>query len=129
MGKWRHESEKYEINTRKLIETKTLKVENISEETTPNDLYMLFSRYGAVLSVGIDASYESALFEDRDPESDEAVESDKVIGPEKVIGRVTMRVGDAPIADKNLHGRRWRGQKLRLTLQRDSWGTTANFDE
>jgi RNA recognition motif-containing protein len=129
MTKWRHESEKYEINPRKLIETKTLEVENISEETTPKDLHTLFSRYGSVLSVAIEAGYESAFFEDRDPESDEAVESDKVIGPEKVIGRVTMRVDDARIADKNLHGRRWRGQKLRLTLQRDSWGTMPNFDE
>jgi RNA recognition motif-containing protein len=129
MGKWRHESERYEINPRALVETKTLEVENISEETTPKDLYRMFSRYGAVLSVAIEAGYESVHFGDRDNESEEAIESHKAIGPDKVIGRVTMLASDADIADKNLHGRRWRGQKLRLTLLRDSWGTIQNFDE
>jgi RNA recognition motif-containing protein len=129
MGKWRHESERYEINPRALIETKTLEVENISEETTPKDLYTLFSRYGTVLSVAIEAGYESVHFGSCDPESDEAVESNKAIGPDKVTGRVTMLARNAGIADKNLHGRRWRGQKLRLRLERHPWYSTPNFEE
>ncbi len=117
MGKWRHESERYENNPRKMIETQTIEIENISEETTPRDLYSLFSKCGGVLSAVIEAGYETAFFENSDR------------GPDKVIGRVTMLSDNASIADKKLHGRRWRGKELRLTLPRNYWGTKPQFDE
>jgi RNA recognition motif-containing protein len=115
MGKWRHESERYKINPRALIETHALEVENIDEETTPSDLRRLFSKHGEVLSVAIEAGYESVFFADRDPESQEAIESDKV------IGRVTMLANDVAIAARELQGRRWRGKKLKLKLKRNGW--------
>ena len=123
MNKWKRWNEKYEFDPTKLIDTSTLEVENISEETAPRDLHRLFSKYGVVLSVAIEAGYESEFLKERD------TESDTVIGPDKVIGRVTMLKDDAAIADKNLHARRWRGQKLRLTLKRDNWSPLQNFEE
>jgi RNA recognition motif-containing protein len=123
MGKWRHESERYKTNLNGLIETRTLEVENISDETMPSDLRRLFSKHGEVLSVTIEAGYESEFFAHHDPESQEAIESDKV------IGRVTMLANDAATAVRELEGRRWRGQKLSVELKRDGWGTMQNFDE
>jgi len=129
MTKWRSWDDKHEIDPNGLIETKTLEVENIAEETTPKDLHRLFSKYGVVLSVAIEAGYESKFLAVRDPESEEATEAERVIGADRVVGRVTMLTDHASVADRKLHGRRWRGQKLKLTVKRDPWGSVLNFEE
>jgi hypothetical protein len=127
MRRSRRRDEDYGFDLNGLIENNTIEVENISEDTTTKDLHRLFSKHGSVLSVAIEADYKSTLFGDRNSESDEEIEFDD--SPEsseapksnKVVGRVKMLISDAPIAAKNLHGRRWRGQQLRLTFQRRAW--------
>lgn len=126
MNRWKSSHEKYKINLNKLISTKTLEVENIDEDTSPNDLKRLFSKCGVVLSVSVEAGYESEFLADRDADPDEEeFEPKKPVGPDKVVGRVTMLADHATKADKKLHGRSWRGQKLRLTMQRNSWDSVS----
>jgi hypothetical protein len=130
MNKWRSSAEKYEINPNKPMCTKTLEVENIDEDTSPKDLKSLFSKCGVVLSVAVEAGYESEYLADRDADpDDEELEPKKSVGPDKVVGRVTMLANDATKADRKLHGRKWRGQELRLTVQRNPWDSMPNFEE
>jgi hypothetical protein len=74
------------------VDTYTLVLDDISEDTTPKDLRMLFSKYGRVFLVRIDSDYEAEFCEDLAPES------------KKVTASVTMPDCDAARARRKLHG-------------------------
>jgi RNA recognition motif-containing protein len=81
------------------IPKKTLRVQNISDETSPTDLRKLLSKYGPIFKVQI-------YSED----------------PNQVTAFLTMSRGDAKDALHHLNGQRWRGQRLKLNEEKSWWG-------
>jgi RNA recognition motif-containing protein len=80
------------------IDKKTLRVQNISDETSPRDLRRLVAKYGPIFKVQI-------YSED----------------PNQVSAFLTMSRGDAKDALAHLNGQRWRGQRLKLNEEKSWW--------
>jgi len=80
------------------FDDKTLRIQNISDETSPRDLRRLLAKYGPISKVQI--------YSDR---------------PNQVFAFLTMSRGDAEDALENLNGQRWLGRRLSVNEEKNWW--------